>query len=449
MVSQFVTLGVQAFSLAAVLTLNFFVGLLKIGNRLVMDFILGFLNILNFAVKAIAALPTLLNALATIVTAILPVPGHLLLAGLLLALTVGSLLAKLIALPLDLLTNVLNIVKIAQLLLTIPTIIAKFIGAVIISLLAGGLAQLLLLPLVLLQQMITGILGLGLKALNNLALPLIFGAIGLILSIAIPNILLGIRVLGDLLKNNPLLGLILLALPGLIPGLNLILGIAGILSVFGLANNVLKLLLSPITAVLNFLKNGIITLLAFGALALIGGISLLVGLPLLGLINLAIKGLLDLAKLPLKIFNGIALNLIPALIGGAITGLIRLLTNGGLFGALKLLGIIPAILIGLLTALIPVINGITVPLALLAAFVELPLTLVEGLINNVNSVLLGLLAGQVVKGILNFIGGIIKALAPILGGLLAIMLPTLFDWFDSQYCFGFWFLATDSFEPCC
>jgi len=63
-------------------------------------------------------------------------------------------------------------VKIAQLLLTIPTIIAKFIGAVIISLLAGGLAQLLLLPLVLLQQMITGILGLGLKALNNLALPL-------------------------------------------------------------------------------------------------------------------------------------------------------------------------------------------------------------------------------------------------------------------------------------
>ena len=88
-VSQFVTLGVQAFSLAAVLTLNFFVGLLKIGNRLVMDFILGFLNILNFAVKAIAALPTLLNALATIVTAILPVPGHLLLAGLLLALTVG------------------------------------------------------------------------------------------------------------------------------------------------------------------------------------------------------------------------------------------------------------------------------------------------------------------------------------------------------------------------
>ena len=350
-------------------------------------------------------------------------------------------LAKLIALPLDLLTNVLNIVKIAQLLLTIPTIIAKFIGAVIISLLAGGLAQLLLLPLVLLQQVITGILGLGLKALNNLALPLIFGAIGLILSIAIPNILLGIRVLGDLLKNNPLLGLILLALPGLIPGLNLILGIAGILSVFGLANNVLKLLLSPITAVLNFLKNGIITLLAFGALALIGGgISLLVGLPLLGLINLAIKGLLDLAKLPLKIFNGIALNLIPALIGGAITGLIRLLTNGGLFGALKLLGIIPAILIGLLTALIPVINGITVPLALLAAFVELPLTLVEGLINNVNSVLLGLLAGQVVKGILNFIGGIIKALAPILGGLLAIMLPTLLIGLTANIVW-IWFLA--------
>ncbi|KRM47380.1 hypothetical protein [Lentilactobacillus parabuchneri] len=429
LVSQFITNTVKAFSLAAVLALNLFVGLFKIGNRLVMDFILGFLNLLNFAVKAVAGLPTLLGALATIVTAILPVPGHLLLAGLLFALTAGSLLAKLIVLPLDLLTNALNIVKIAQLLLTIPTIIAKFIGAIILSQLAGSVAKLLLTPLVWLNQAIAGALGFGLKALNGvvkLILPLIIGAIGLTVSIAIPVTLLGIRVLSGLLKNNPLLAVILLALPGLIPGLNLILGIALIVSVFGLAKNGLKLLLSPITAVLNFLKNAVISLLAFGALAFIGGVaSLLFGLPLLGLINLGVKGLLNFAKLPFKIFNGFVANLIPALIGGAITGLIRLLTNGGVFGALKLLGIIPTILLGLLTALIPVVNGITVPLALLAALVELPLTLVEGLVNNVNSGLIGLFAGQFVKGILNFIGGIINAVAPILGGLLAVMLPTL------------------------
>ncbi|PAK68514.1 hypothetical protein B8W97_14870, partial [Staphylococcus haemolyticus] len=72
----------------------------------------------------------------------------------------------------------------------------------------------------------------GLNGLIKLALPLVLGALGLTLSIAIPTVVLGIRVLGDLLKNNPLLALIILALPGLIPGLNLILGAVGIASVF-------------------------------------------------------------------------------------------------------------------------------------------------------------------------------------------------------------------------
>ena len=442
--SQFISNAVKTFSLAAVLTLNLFQGLLKIGNRLVMDFVLGFLNLLNFAVKAVAGLPTLFGALATIVTAILPVPGHLLLSSILLALTVGSVLAKLVALPLDLLTNALNLLKIGQLLLTIPAIIAKFIGAVILSQLIGGLTGLLLLPVVLLNQLIGGVIGLALAGLNGLiklALPLVLGALGLTLSIAIPTVVLGIRVLGDLLKNNPLLALIILALPGLIPGLNLILGAVGIASVFGLAKNVLKLLLSPITGILNFIKNGLIALLAFGALAVLGaGAGLLLGLPLFGLLALGIKGLLDLAQLPLKIFNGFIGNLIPALIAGSITGLIRLLTNGGLFGLLKLLVIIPVILNGLLTALIPILNGITVPLALIAALIELPLTLVEGLINNLNAGLLGLLGGQFVKGILNLINGVLNVLGPVLGILLGIMLPTLLIGLTANIIW-IWFLA--------
>ena len=279
------------------------------------------------------------------------------------------------------------------------------------------------------------------NGLIKLALPLVLGALGLTLSIAIPTVVLGIRVLGDLLKNNPLLALIILALPGLIPGLNLILGAVGIASVFGLAKNVLKLLLSPITGILNFIKNGLIALLAFGALAVLGaGAGLLLGLPLFGLLALGIKGLLDLAQLPLKIFNGFIGNLIPALIAGSITGLIRLLTNGGLFGLLKLLVIIPVILNGLLTALIPILNGITVPLALIAALIELPLTLVEGLINNLNAGLLGLLGGQFVKGILNLINGVLNVLGPVLGILLGIMLPTLLIGLTANIIW-IWFLA--------
>ena len=409
LVGQLVINTVVKWSIRAVIHLiRFFMGLFRLGARLVLQFIIGLTNLVLGVAKGIAAADAVVNLLLAPISLLVPVVGpllfllHLLRAGL-------AGINFLILLSLKFLAGLLNLLTLAGLLLSIPYWL--FIRPLISELLALGAGvlsdiamTLLTLPLVLLNQLtlfnLIGIPALLLKAFNNLVvLPLLINGIGLILAIGLPLALLlgalgllNTLALGLLGLGFPLVALILLTLPGLIPFLNLNLAILNLIGLAGLILNGLKLLLLPLK-ILKYLINDFVLPL------LIAGVSFLLLLPLLGIItflnplrwlNLGIlsaigtfltKLLLNLILIPLIILKNLITSFIPAVLAGVLVGLLRALFGGLPFLLLALGLLLPLILNGLLTALIPGLNLITVPLGLLALLAGLPLVTL-GILNN-------------------------------------------------------------------
>ncbi|KRL66075.1 hypothetical protein FC27_GL001097 [Companilactobacillus versmoldensis DSM 14857 = KCTC 3814] len=420
LVGQLVINTVVKWSIRAVIHLiRFFMGLFRLGTRLVLQFIIGLTNLVLGVAKGIAAAAAVVNLLLAPISLLVPVVGpllfllHLLRAGL-------AGINFLILLSLKFLAGLLNLLTLAGLLLSIPYWL--FIRPLISELLALGAGvlsdiamTLLTLPLVFFNQLtlfnLIGIPALLLKAFNNLVvLPLLINGIGLILAIGLPLALLlgalgllNTLALGLLGLGFPLVALILLTLPGLIPFLNLNLAILNLIGLAGLILNGLKLLLLPLKILKDLINDFVLPLL-------IAGVSFLLLLPLL-LIEGLVAGILNFL-----------LSLIPALLGGLIRGLITLFFNGlPVFLFLQLFALLPAIITGLLTALIPGLNLLTIPLGLLA-LLALPLT-VLGVINNViQSLLQGLLASLLTQLFFNVITDLSLLALPLLFLLSPLLL---------------------------
>lgn len=422
--AQFIANTIGTFTLAAVLTLNLFLGLQKLGNRLVMSFILGFLNLLNSVVKAVAGLPTLLGVIGTVVAAILPVPGHLLIAAILGALTLASLIAKLATLPLGLLTTVLNFIDNINKFFNFVSTIAGLIGAVIISQIVSGLAKLLLSPLSALAGLITGLIGNVLNAIKGIVetiVPLVLGALGLIAAIALPVIGLIIKIVSSILKDNPLLALFLLALPGLlIPTLDATMLKQVLSAISGIFKALWNLITNPLGTILDAIKTLISNILNPFSQAnilktIFGILGTVLSLPIvIGLANI-LTTIQNIFNSPLKFIG----NLIGSVISSIVSGLVRLIGNGLSLAGLKLLtDLLPKALLALLTFLIPVVNIFTVGAAISAALNDIPLAILEKLASD----LISGLVGNLVKGLLNVLGNVISALATFIGSF-TVFLP--------------------------
>ncbi|WP_156653630.1 hypothetical protein, partial [Lentilactobacillus sunkii] len=418
--SQFIANTIGTFALAAVLTLDLFTGLQKLGNRLVMSFILGFLNLLNSAVKAVAGLPTLLGVLGTIVAAILPVPGHLLLAALLGALTLGSLIAQLAELPLSLLIDALTFINNINNVLSIVSAIASLIGALVISQIVSGIAKLLLTPLAWLAGLITGLIGTVLNAIKGVietVVPIVLGVIGSILSIAVPVAALIFNTIASILKDNPLLALLVFALPGLIiPALDAAMlsqalsAISGILkALWNLLTNPIGTILDIISSILNPFSSANIFKTILGILATLAALPVVIGLAKI------LSSIQNLINGPLQFIE----NLIGTVLSSIASGLIRLISNGLSLAGLKLLtDLLPKALLALFTLLVPVVNIFTIGSAITAALNDIPLAIIEKLASD----LIASLIGNLVKGLLNVLGDLVSAIATFVG-LFTVFLP--------------------------
>ncbi len=409
LVSQLIINTVVKWTIRAVVHLiRFFVGLFRLGARLVLQFIIGLTNLVLGVAKAISVVAAVTNLLLAPISLLVPVVGpvlfllHLLRAGL-------AGINFLILLPLKLLAGLLNLLTLGGLLLSIPYwLFIRPLTSVLLAIGAGILSDivmtLLTLPLVIINTIalfaLIGIPALLLKAFNNLVvLPLLLAGIGLILAVGLPLALLlgalgllGVLALGLLGLAFPLIALILLALPGLIPFLNLNLAILNIVGLASLLLNGIKLLLLPLKILKDLINDFLLPLL-------VAGLSFLLLLPLLGVItflnplrwlNLGIlsaigtfltKLLLGLLAIPFILIKNLITSLIPAVLAGVLVGLLRALFGGLPFLLLALGLLLPLILNGLLTALIPGLNLLTVPLGLLALLLGLPLVTL-GILNN-------------------------------------------------------------------
>lgn len=409
LVSQLIINTVVKWTIRAVVHLiRFFVGLFRLGARLVLQFIIGLTNLVLGVTKAISVVAAVTNLLLAPISLLVPVVGpvlfllHLLRAGL-------AGINFLILLPLKLLAGLLNLLTLGGLLLSIPYwLFIRPLTSVLLAIGAGILSDivmtLLTLPLVLFNTLtlfnLIGIPALLLKAFNNLVvLPLLLAGIGLILAVGLPLALLlgalgllGTLALGLLGLGFPLIALILLSLPNLIPFLDLILAALNLLGLFSLISSPAKLLLLPFKILLDLFNDFVLPLL-------VGGLTFLLLLPLLGIItflnplrwlNLGIlsaigtfltKLLLGLLAIPFILVKNLLTSLIPAVLAGVLVGLLRALFGGLPFLLLALGLLLPLILNGLLTALIPGLNLLTVPLGLLALLLGLPLVAL-GILNN-------------------------------------------------------------------
>ncbi|WP_099974136.1 hypothetical protein [Lactobacillus terrae] len=408
---------------AVVHLVRFFIGLFRLGARLVLQFILGLASLVLGVATAASAIIGIVSALLAIPSLLVPVAGpFLFLFNVITALI--SLVNFLILLPLKLIASLLNALTLVGLLLEIPYwLFIRPLTSVLLALGAGVISDivmtLLSLPLVLLNQFLLfnliGIPAILLKAFNNLVLlPLLLAVSGLALALGLPFALmigalgllglLGLQLLG---LQFPVLALILLLLPNLIPFLDLILLALNLLGLATLLISGLGLLLLPVKLLLDLLNTFLLPLL-------VAGLSFLLLLPLLGLISilnplswlnnligaalvtLLAKVLFYLVALPLSILNNLLLSLIPAVLAGLLVGLLRALFGGLPFLLLALGLLLPLVLNGLLTALVPGLNLITVPLGLLAGLVGLPLVLL-GLLNNLIKQLIWNVLGTIVS----------------------------------------------------
>ncbi|MQS44754.1 hypothetical protein [Companilactobacillus mishanensis] len=406
---------------AVVHLIRFFIGLFRLGARLVLQFIIGLINLVLGVATGISLLAGVANLLLAPISLLVPLVGPIL--ALINLLNAGlSLLNLLILLPLKLLAMLINGLTLLGLLLSIPYwLFIRPLISVLLALGAGIISDivmtLLSLPLVLFNQLtlfnLIGIPALLLKAFNNLVvLPLLLNGLGLALALGLPLALLlgtlgalGLLNLGLLGLGFPLIALFILLLPNLIPFLDLILLALNVLGLFNLISSLLKLLLLPFKIFLDLLNNLLLPLL-------VAGLSFLFLLPLLGVItflnplrwlNLAILSgistllttlLLNLVLLPLSLINNFLLSLIPAVLNGLLVGLLRALFGGLPFLLLQLGLLLPLILNGLLTALVPGLNLLTVPLGLLALLLGLPLVL-AGILNNLLKQLVWTIVGTI------------------------------------------------------
>ncbi|AKP67632.1 hypothetical protein [Companilactobacillus ginsenosidimutans] len=422
LVTQLIINTVVKWTIRAVVHLiRFFIGLFRLGARLVLQFIIGLINLVLGVATGISLLAGVANLLLAPISLLVPLVGPIL--ALLNLLNAGlSFLNFLILLPLKLLAMLINGLTLLGLLLSIPYWL--FIRPLISVLLAIGagivsdiIMSLLGLPLVLFNQLtlfnLFGIPALLLKAFNNLVLiPLLINGLGLALALGLPLALLlgalgalGLLNLGLLGLGFPLIALVLLLLPNLIPFLDLIMLALNLLGLFNLISSLVKLLLLPFKILLDLLNNLLLPLL-------VAGLTFLFLLPLLGVItflnplrwlNLAILSaistllttlLLNLVLLPLSLINNLLSSLIPAVLNGLLVGLLRALFGGLPFLLLALGLLLPLILNGLLTALIPGLNLLTVPLGLLALLLGLPLVIL-GILNNLLKQLIWTIVGTI------------------------------------------------------
>lgn len=393
---------------AIVHLIRFFVGLFRLGARLVLQFIIGLINLVLGVATGISILAGVANLLLAPISLLVPLVGpllallNLLIAGL-------SFLNFLILLPLKLLAMLINGLTLLGLLLSIPYWL--FIRPLISVLLAIGagiisdiIMALLSLPLVLFNTLtLFNLIGIPLILLtlfnNFIVVPLLFNGLGLLLALGLPLALLlgllgalNILGLGLLGLALPLVALFFLLLPNLIPFLDIIMLALNLIGLFALLISLLNLLALPIKIFFDLLNDLLLPLL-------VAGLSFLFLLPFLGVItflnplrwlNLAILSgistlltelLLGLILLPLSLINNLLLSLIPAVLNGLLVGLLRALFGGLPFLLLALGLLLPLILNGLLTFLIPGLNLLTVPLGLLALLLGLPLVLL-GILNN-------------------------------------------------------------------
>ncbi|MGV0168609.1 hypothetical protein ACRYI5_08380, partial [Furfurilactobacillus sp. WILCCON 0119] len=432
--SQIISTGVRAFTLAAVLTLGLFLGLLRLGNRLVLSFVLGLINTATKAARNIAGALAGLGTIGTVLAALTPVPGHLLLAAVLFGLTTLPLALFLITLPLSLLTGLNNLIAKGLALLSLLTIPLNLLNTLIAAIVISGVVKLgldlLNLPILLLTQaVLLGFIGLPLLLLNGLlklGATLGLGALALGTSVLVPLLVLNAILFGLFSVAQPLLALILLGLPSLLPFFNLNIFLLGLLPLLGLGINGLKLLLLP----LRMLTDGLGSLLAFGLTLLATRLfNKMFIIPVLtGIETLALLGLLGLLALPLTLLNNLLLSLLPALVAGQLARLVRLLFGGlPFFLGTLLVILLPLVINGLLTALIPGLNLITVPLGLLA-LLAIPLALLGMLGNIVNAVLVGIVVKHAIRLLLNLLAdALVLATLPLIlvGGLPLAILAVL------------------------
>ncbi|MQS90340.1 hypothetical protein [Companilactobacillus mishanensis] len=408
LVGQLVINTLVKWSIRAIIHIfRFFVGALKLGARLVLSFVLGLLNLITGAATAGSIVSAIVSGIATLLTALIPVVGPVL-ALLPLLITLVSIFNTLVLLPIKLLTGFNHFLALGFFLLSIPAILfVRPLLGLPITLLAGQASDvvmsLLTLPLVIFNQIaLLALAGLPVLLLNRfsnlLAAPLLINGVGLLLAFGLPALLaLGLLIAPLLLGllnfnlNHPLLAVLLLGLPGLIPFWNLNHLLLFLIGLHNLISSTLRLLTLPIKVFFDVVGDVVLPLLVYG-------LNFLLLVPFLGLpallnpltwINLGllsavgtflIKLLLALLALPLILIKNLINSIIPGLFGGQLASSLRGLLGGfPIFLGLKLLTLLP-IINGLLTALIPGLNLITVPLGLLSLLAQPLLNL--GIIGN-------------------------------------------------------------------
>ncbi|WP_054659060.1 hypothetical protein [Secundilactobacillus kimchicus] len=370
---------------------DFALGAVKIGTDLIGLTLVGLGIVANSIHTLIATAAAILDPVAgLIVELFVVIPAFVGVLGL------AAPIAVLFGLPLDLLGNLL-----------VPGLalvnIAKFIGAFIFSVIA--------LPFAAITLPIT----LGIAAIYfTLNFLVLFGLplLSFIEALALPVILVGLFIVKTLINAAIRIGFLILDVIGL--------GIGFVDALITTLPKVLLYMLVPVR---------LLWILAIGG-GLLAGIATIAGALILGLlfgwvaklvldvVTLAVP-VLGILLIPLHLLNAFLLSILPSLLIGGLAFLATLLFGGlPLFLGLLALVIVPAILIGLLTALIPGLNLITVPLGLVSLFIGLPLALL-GMLGN----LLGALALALGVSLVTLLG--LNTLANLLGGLLGLVLPLI------------------------
>lgn len=382
---------------------------------------------------------TLLAGLALLV------PGlGLLLAPILLPLILSNLLAQ----PLTLLRTIGDIAK--ALLLGLPlALLASLLALPLINLVNDALSLLLLpllsglltLPLFLLnlglltlltfpiaKGVVPFLIANGLSALVANFLPVL---IGLLLNpiIVLANLF---RLAKDLIKTiNKFILLGLLALPGLVPFLDLALD--GLFLIPALINglSLLNLLSMPFKFLKDLLKNTILPLLVagltnllllpiFGPLQFLNPINWILVPAIAALRTFNTKLLLKLLLVPGLILLNLLTSLVPATLAAIVVPFLRGLLGGLPLDILGLLGLPLLNLLALLGTLIPGVRLLALPLLLLTQLLGLPL-LLDTLRNLIAPLLWGALAGLLTYPIANLVKDALALLGLPLFDLLATL----------------------------
>ncbi|AKP67631.1 hypothetical protein ABM34_08860 [Companilactobacillus ginsenosidimutans] len=374
-------------------------------------------------INMLLSLPILLTLLLPLLAALSILPLKLLADLLLLPLLIlGNIL---ISVPLAILAGILSPLTlligplVTLLALPLLNLLNGVLGLLLLPLLSGlltlplfllNLALLTLLVFPIAKGVLPFLIANGLSALVANFLPVL---IGLLLN---PVIVLAnaLRLLLDLIKTfNRFVLLGLLALPGFIPFLNLL--IDGLFLIPALINglSLLNLLLMPLKFLRDLLRNTILPLLVagltnllllpiFGPLQFLNPINWILVPALAALRTFNTKLLAKLLLVPGLILLNLLTSLIPAIAAAILTPLLRGFLGGLPLDILGLLGLPLLNLLALLGTLIPGVRLLALPLLLLTQLLGLPL-LLDTLRNLIAPLLWGALAGLLAYPISNLV----------------------------------------------